>query len=335
MEKHTLLDRTALTAIAAALALLSTPAMAQDAAPPQPDAVVIDPVTVPEAPPALSPVEPAAPAPVVAEPAPAVPLQTVQSVPTEPEVQPVRTEARSAAAKTPMARIAPAPDVADLARDAIPLQQKTQPDAAVAPRPADPGFAAGPVVSAANLDSTRTAQSAPASEPVAGASFWLIIGATVLAVLASLASLIFLSRRDGGTTRRAQPAERAAQSWTQPLAEAPARKVATPAASMPAAGPGALGTEAKRLDAMVKAAPSADNPFLTRRNRIRRANFILAKGHAPAVAVLAPAEPAVVEKPARREQLVSAIWSKQPAKKTQRSNRPLLPVGRQLKPATS
>jgi hypothetical protein len=35
------------------------------------------------------------------------------------------------------------------------------------------------------------------------------------------------------------------------------------------------------LEAMTAAAPSADNPFLTRRNRIRRANFIRRYGHAP------------------------------------------------------
>lgn len=343
MKKQPLHDRTALTAIAAALALLSTPAMAQDATMPPPDAVTIDPVTVPDAPPpAIVPVDPPAAAPVVVAP----PLQTVQSVPSEPEAQP--TPARRAA---PVQRPAPARDTAQVARTTAPLQPAARSDAAVPPPPVQLGFPGSQAPEPASAQvATRPAMTA---DSAATRSFWIIMVATILAVLASLASLAFLYRGDRSEAVRGRGPVRGKQQGKAAAAGLPAawNEQQATAPVLAADAPKAVKSRARksdetRLDAMVNAAPSADNPFLTHRNRVRRANFILAHGHAP---VVAPAEAQVpatekpAEKTAERERMVSAIWAKEPAKqparkpakKTQRSNRPLMPVGRRLKPATS
>jgi len=335
MTRNPLLDRPALTAIAAVLALLSQPALAQDAALPPPDVTTVSPVIVPEIP---------APAPATPQdiaPAPTPSLQTVQSLPASPSAEPQGTE-KSAPATAPVARSNPATRSAAprnvAPTTASPVSPVSAP--AIAPLAVESGLPAstspselpsGPVEA---LSAGELAQPEPASAVADRPTFLSIMGGSALALLAGAAGLTFLTRRDRRPARHAHHARRGLPAdW---VAE-PATKVAPATVELaPAvAKRTARAKPAGKLEAMVDAVPSKDNPFLTRRARLRRAQYILANGHAPEAApVIAEVTP--VESPAKREKIVNAVWAK-PAQKQQKPRRaaaPLIP-SRQLKPATS
>ncbi len=281
MKKHPLLDRTALTAIAAALALLSTPALAQDATPPDP--VTINPVTVPTPPRSAPAAEQAAPAPVAIEPVPAPPLQTVQSVPTQPEAQPApaallpRSCAQPRRAMPPVTWLRPrAPQHRSrlpvptwrrrLSRSASPAALRRERRARRSRQSACRDGRAGGCTQL--LDHDRRDCACRARKPcIAG------LPLSRRSQRSPAARVDRFARRNlPGPGARSLAAAREVEDVKAPVLAAEdgggcprARQGTRQGGRNPARGHGQRGA-------------SAENPFLTRKNRTRRANFILAPG---------------------------------------------------------
>ncbi len=90
------------------------------------------------------------------------------------------------------------------------------------------------------------------------------------------------------------PADRFNSAKPEPV-EAPVMLAsAVPVRSAAALAPKATGDLVSRREAMIAEAPSAANPFLTRKNRLRRANFLLAQS-ADELVLEHPASPGVAE----------------------------------------
>lgn len=315
--------RPALTAIAAVLALASTPALAQVAVPlpadppadpvaqPQPTApaaTVPPPVTLPQVVPQASvpaPAPAALPAlpEVAAAPAPrSAPEREAQAEPTA--AAPARTSARAERA-VPAAAPAPAPTE----------RVSTEPN-----REAAPAETVAPVISPADLRAMeqrqQTSEAVPASAQATSDTTYWALGAGGAALLLGMGALAFLRRRDRAEEAREDaaidaplarpepvpaPSAPALSAAAAPVGYSPAAitaVVATPDASGPTAparrAPSMTTGDAyrDRLEAMVAEAPSAENPFRTRRQRLRRAEYILRTGHAPEDLAPAPASPA-------------------------------------------
>lgn len=293
MTKQTFSAHSALTAIAAGLVLVSTPAWAQvaDAAPAE---AAPAPIVVPSAQPA-----PAMPGPTttVALPQITAPVATAAPVTAEapllPEVAPQRS-----------VRAEPAP-----ARRAAPAESRTIREARAAPvaRPATstPVFTPAPVqtvpvqtaapVSQIPLIDPTLEQAAPdttatatATEPSGNEALWVVGGAGV-ALMAGVGGLVYLSRRRRGESADGETvyAPIAAQEQ-EPLFATPGFSI-SPAATPAASGQNlARGDHSDSLETMVAQAPTQDNPFLTRKKRLRRAEFILERGQAPRTHTDAP-----------------------------------------------
>lgn len=258
--------RTAGAAIAAVLAFPSTAVLAQDAASPAVAA-------------------PAAPAPVIVlpQPAPLPPAPApVLVVPAEPQAPAsVEAPAETAAAPAPRARVttrsapaparpaangatplAPAPVIADPATNASP----------VAEVPADIEFA--PPQSVDTVESTAPVAVSDGDGLSAG-ELGLIGGALAIGGIAAAALLSRRRRHDP----QLEPIDMLAVSTA-----APPRPV-VPASPAVTTAPGAIPIGSRRQaqsgnrpvgrhEAMVDGGPTADNPFLTRKNRLRRARFL-------------------------------------------------------------
>ena len=276
MTKHIFPLRPAGAAIAAVLALSTTAGIAQDiVAPPAmpapaPTIVLLAPAPAAPAPVIVIPTQPTAPV-VAKAPAPA-PRATRQAA--QRPAAPPRPAARATAA-APVAR--PAATIAAAA-----------PVAAIeAPLPADIEFA--PAQTALPADATPeldTATTAEADSGLGAGELGLIGGALAIGGIAAAALLARRRRRDPA----AEPIDVfAARSAAPPTPLAP-QPVATPVATARAApvAPVAAGTGTHVRQA--EQGPTADNPFLTRRNRLRRARFLDAQD-----ARLSPADRAAAQ----------------------------------------
>lgn len=322
--------RPALAAIAAVLACSSTHAFAQDigaASTPQTTAPAPAPV-VPSAAPAAA----ASPAPVAATP----PLQTVQSLPPPapklPDLGPLE-ESAPAAAKAARAEAAPrttrtvertpapaekaeaqpAPQAA-AAEPMSPASADTQPIA----EPIPPLAATGQAGSTSDIAPATTA--APADTPRATAAdqpgdgaLWAAVGAGALLLVggAAVASRRRRPEHDIIDDRervidpdRVAPAEPViapvAAPTPAPAAATAPKPVIAPVTARRDVGEIEPGSRFEMVDRMASESPSAANPFLTRRNRRRRADFLLRTGAVEGAT--APAEAATVATTADRIQ---------------------------------
>ncbi len=241
--------------------------------------------------------------------------------PQSPVVQAVPAPAPVVAEAAPEA-VAPAPARSERVRAERPVQrdvapvveQTAAPAETVAPvavpvTPVEPAPAAtsGDTVSPA-VPASDTASVNPADN---SAVEWGLIGGGI--VLLGGAGLLAMTRRRRlreendvvlhAALRRESPVEPVVTP--EPIAErVPARTVITPAPAAPAyaMARSSAGTGHGDLDAMVAAPPSAENPFRTRKNRLRRAHFLLRQGN-PVVsqsqhAAVADAQPQVAKRPA-------------------------------------
>lgn len=302
MTKQIISSRPASAAIAAALAFATTPLLAQTmdapATPPavQPPAPATapPPVTVPQVTmPAPMPQAPAATAPT--GPAPTIqmkaPSPVVQPVPERPPVAPVVAQEEPAAAQA-----APSPTKAEkraVEKRATPVVEKSAAnDATPAPAPkvappveqtaAIPAADVPPTV--ATDDTVAPVAAAPQSAvtvPDNSLEYGLMAGGAI-ALIGIGGALLLRRRRRTDTDEVAY--EPAYEQQTAPVAPVALERdvVAAPSAfpqfsAQPAVQSGVADavTEGGTLEAMAAQPPSSANPFLTRKNRLRRANFLL------------------------------------------------------------
>ncbi len=309
MTKQTLSAHSALTAIAAGLVLASTPALAQVTETAPADAAPA-PIVVPSAQPA-----PAMPGPAttVALPQITAPVATAAAVtaaaPTLPEVEPQRS-----------VRSEPAP-----ARRAAPEERRAVSEARAAPaaRPATatPVFTPAPVQTAPvqtaapvsqiplvdpTIEQTAPETTATATEPSGNEALWVVGGAGA-ALLAGVGALVYMSRRRRGEASDGEtvyaPIATPAQ---EPLLATPGFSIspAAPVSPAPATANAqnlTRGDHSDDLEAMAAQAPTQDNPFLTRKSRLRRAEFILERGQAPRTYSEAPQAPHEQATPAKEK----------------------------------
>lgn len=276
----------AATAIAALLALGSTPVFAQDAAPtldlPQATTTTAQPASPPPVvtPPAVAPA-PQAATPTLTLPVdpPAARSGTAERAPAE-RAAARRETPRSAARQAQPARTAEAPAAPAAAAATVPVAAAPAPVVPPAPLP-DVPIAAAPDASAAQPASTEPSRVGIAAA-VAGLLAALGLGA------AGIAATRARRRRNATMEDRAPevvpivatpPAEPARfPEGLRHAAQAPVRTaepVARSAASMP---DGAVPTgEARQalIDRMVAQAPDAENPFTSIKSRRKRARLIL------------------------------------------------------------
>ncbi|MBB6122369.1 LPXTG-motif cell wall-anchored protein [Sphingobium subterraneum] len=303
--------RPARTAIAAVLVLASTPLLAQTVPPPsEPTAPDTPPpvvATVPSAPaPAPAVVAPAAAPPVVSTVSPSAPVQEAVAAPVE------RSAPRAAttpARRTPVVERAPAEE-----RVASPLDTAPAAPLASAPATSPAVTPVETDLTSAPVAAEPAVQSDAADSPDTGATVALVGGIALLAgagavyalrrrkrepefVATSAAPIIDpdrVSRIDATDTPLAEP--------TSPVVERPREIVApqerfafsptAPAATIaPVVSDAVVEREPQRqpqrqplpasalanqsLEDMIAAPPSRENPFLTRKNRLRRAGFLL------------------------------------------------------------
>jgi hypothetical protein len=307
MTKNRLIARTATLAL---IATLAAPAIAQDIAPaPAP----VEPVQAPTAPSAPSViVRQAAPAPAQTTIAPPVATPTAQATPTNrvaPEaaaqVEAEQAAAREAAAQARQAaarRAAPvAPASAEPASQTVAETPATAP-AAQAPIVDQTAEVAPPVAA----EPAPPADIAPATttdaEPSTNWTPWIVGVAGIGAAFALLAWAATRRRRNAPRREtvnleiarpvepRPMPVKTPAMPATRTQPTAPQPAVSEPAMAMTAApmvAHGASSTTSPHREQMVDnmhegmgrheraalAGPTADNPFLTRRARLKRARF--------------------------------------------------------------
>lgn len=261
--------RPATAAIAAALAFPATPLAAQVPAP------VID--VAPAAPPQAAP--PSAPAPTIViapAPPPSPPAEAVRSPAVEAPARaaaPAARAERRAAADAPRARDSAAPASAtEYARAAAPVGVSGTPVAASAPAP----------LPAADMAEAGLGEASPVpgSDEVANETVALALTGAAAAAI-GIGGLAFAARRrrrkamrDGQDTAdegRGEPVARDRAVRQLPLP--PRVQPLAFAAPQPRSNPHAR-TGAGRHEALVDHGPTPDNPFLTRRNRLRRARFL-------------------------------------------------------------
>ncbi|CAN5126216.1 hypothetical protein BH10PSE13_BH10PSE13_14670 [soil metagenome] len=317
--------RPGLAAIAAVLALSSTPVLAQLALPAVPAGPVASaPVSTPQA---VPPAATALTAPMQA------PVQTVQNLPPAaprlPEMVATQSRTISTANRQPRAERTVERKVAS-ARQA---GAAVEPAAGTVPIKVAPA-AAAPISPIAQASRSGTGDLTPiASAPVRATTVrpatsggmdyasWVLLGGGLLLVVGG--ATFAMTRRP----RRRDEAYRASQTGTgsdvvsrapaslSPLAPTaaiaqssrPVAVVETPVAHTPAMAAqsmarksyadAAAGDNRTALEAMIAQTPSEANPFHSRRNRLRRANFLLRTGQAAPNGEFAPA---------RREQVASA-----------------------------
>lgn len=276
--------RPGMTAIAAVIALSSTPVFAQDAVPQtSPGAVptqVTPPAVVPTAPSASVPTTVAPPVATVT-PQPAAPVIEVTPptaatpVPVE-TAPPVATAApeRSARAATPRA---------ETARPAA-SQRTATPAAPVEARPVTPPAAveATPAAAPLPVEAAPIEEAAPPAAATAMDDTLPLVGAGALAVLALGAAGFALSRRrrrDEVFVDETVEAEPVMADPIAPPAPAFAREaVPSPVAVAAPASAAALpnGFDISRYGRHVQAAyrgPTPDNPFVSLKKRLTRAHF--------------------------------------------------------------
>lgn len=302
--------RPALAAIAAVLALSTAPAGAQ-LAPVESGPAVEAPPPVPVVPEAA----PAIVAPPAAEPVEAAPVQIAPAAEVVQAVPPVAEETppapRQSAAAERATRSAP---VVGPRAEAVPMPPpRRAPEAPIMPLPAD---LAPPAIQPAPAATAQPAVRAADSSNIAVA--WWVMGVGGLLVAGGLTTLAFAPKRRPRPDRTVESLA-PAMAPAQPMPARPASAasplavpvVAAPAMAMPATAPTPLtvsGSRFPELEAMIAAPPSAGNPFLTRKKRLRRAHYMLSHG-APRTQHDAVAP--------RRETVAAAAPAQQPQLKPQ------------------
>ena len=335
MTHKNALDRTALTAISTALALMSTSALAQTAQP------VAPPVLQPQGPSAalpdigqIMPSTPPADGAGTAQTAPVFKPQApvVQQLPEDSAKAPASAPATTAADRPPAtARASATPAAAPRSASSASNAPTSTSPLANTPAPA-PAASSNSATASPQMTSNASAPTAPElTDPVSSTPaqpqpasqpgdqdllYWGLGGAAALLLLGG-AAFAMSRRRNGATSdmreadayagaypdtrRAAAPTDRA----TAPGPTTVASPSAQPAVVMPAVAMGERQGSQAGLEAMVAERPSAANPFLTRKNRLRRANFLLRQGEAPAAT--APAErspaPGIAPQPDRSQQV--------------------------------
>ncbi|MCW2348879.1 LPXTG-motif cell wall-anchored protein [Sphingobium sp. B12D2B] len=307
--------RTALTAIAAVLALGSTSALAQEAGTASP---AVDPagseIVIPDAQRAPT----AVPLPTTAP-----PLTTVAPIVTQSPAAPSSSALTTAPIVAPEATTAGAADTPSQARQAAPSSSETtsapaertssaravstRPTAArelapqrvasdaVAPAEAQPqAVEAAPATTAPMVN--ETPQPAPletTGEAASSDNTAIIIGGAGALVLLGAGFMAFRRRKTYDREIEADAMER--EVIREPVVTPKQNTVVNPA-SAPAIAPRApvdssapimqRSTVVREgdLEQQVAAAPSRENPFLTRKNRLRRANFLMRQGALPEAA---------------------------------------------------
>ncbi len=282
MTRNTLPLRPALAAVVAVLALSATPAKAQleqsSSAPPDVAAPILPdiPVEAASAPPALPQL--------ASEADVAVSSSTRTSAPLE------RTSRRVEEASTDSASAAVAPV------SVVPRSPAT-------PAPAVPIIVPQEMQGGPQQSAMPAQPATPTALPAATASdsdvYWILGGGGALLAL-GFGAFTALRRR---TVRSTDNLPLAPERLSKDEMSSPNVVEAAPAVPPIQEGTTAP-SDISRLEAMVAEPPSADNPFVTRRKRLRRAEFILRTGHAPESASSVPAQsepsPAAVRQQARK-----------------------------------
>ena len=292
MTQTNLKSRTAMTAIAAVIALSSTPLLAQDASVPDPvaDTATETPVTATPDPLAPNPGSTTAASPETTEAAPARKASTARATPaSRRSASATRSSSNRAASSARAAPVAPAAPAAEGPAE-MPL-----PIAAEAPPIAEP-IAPPP------------AEAEPVGQNDAIEDALPIAGAAGLGLLA-LAGFGLAARR---RRRRREDEEYEANQWAlahaeaepepQPAAVVPEPVFARPTAPAqnpaPNAGPATAlpaGFDISKFGRHVQAAyrgPTPDNPSLSLKNRLRRASFFDQQERRAEEAATVTAEPA-------------------------------------------
>lgn len=257
--------RTAMTAIAAVIALSSTPALAQDASVPDPAIETTAPAADPLAP---DPVAAEAPAPSASETPP----------PSKPKVEATTAKSASTTRRSASTSRASTSKVAASSARAAPVAPAAEAPAEVPlpPIASEPAPAAAPIAAP---------QPEPATPTIAMDEAIPIAGAAGLGLLALAGAGLAMRRR----RRRREDAEFAANQWAldhtepqpQPATVRPEPAFARTPGQEPvqSAGPATplpAGFDLSRFGRHVQAAyrgPTADNPSLSLKNRLRRASF--------------------------------------------------------------
>lgn len=131
---------------------------------------------------------------------------------------------------------------------------------------------------------------------------WGLAGGALL-IAGVAGALAFRRRRENGgeegvTLHTSEGIVTVPEAAVAPEREAAVFAATAPFATAPATRPVlAPDHQHDSLEAMVAAPPSAANPFLTRRNRLRRAEFLLAQGGVRAAGTKAPAGQQAVAAP--------------------------------------
>ena len=270
MTKHIFPLRPAGAAIAAVLALSSTAAFAQE---------IVAPPTMPAAAPAPVLVIPQS-APVPAAPAPVIVMPTQPTAPVVADAPAPAPRATRQPAQRPAATARPAAHVAapaPVARTAAPIAAAVPVAATLAIPPADIEFApaqtAFPADATPELDTATTVES---DNGLGAGELGLIGGALAVGGIAAAALFARRRRRDLAPEPVDVFAARSAAPPTPLTPEAVAAErtgpVAAAVAPLVAHRPVAAGTGFHVHQA--EQGPTADNPFLTRKNRLRRARFL-------------------------------------------------------------
>jgi len=286
------------TALGALAIGIAAPAEAQNATPSPVDPVP-PPVVTPEPAPPV-----ALPAPtLVTTPAPAVTLTlpdlpAIDDAPARPAAK-AKPTSRAAVAKAASAKPAP---IAQAPAKPAPVVTETAPPArAESAAPASQPAAAAPAA--------RIGDGAAATDDWTNLA---LAGGIALAGLAGAGAFAFARRRDDDPV--VAPAVDpvvdevdAPDAATDTRPVAPVTAIAEPALAYTAANGRAVG----RHEAAAEAGPSQDNPFLTRRARLRHARFYDRKERLSADAPQAPeAPPAPLPTPAPRNEQVTYVFGK-------------------------
>lgn len=269
MTKNILSLRSAGAAIAAVLALPSTAVLAQEIVTPptMPAAIPPPPLIIPQAAPV-----PAAPAPVIV-----IPAQPTAPVVAEAPAPAPRATRQSA--QRPAARAATA---APVARTAAPAAVAAPVAAVEAIPPADIEFASAqtalPADATPELDSATSAET---GNGLGAGELGLIGGALAVGGIAAAALFARRRRRDPDAgpvdvfaARHAGPPTPQMPQPAAAPATAPRGPVAPVAATTPLAARHPVAASGGYHVRQAEQGPTADNPFLTRKNRMRRAHFL-------------------------------------------------------------
>ncbi|NML08732.1 hypothetical protein HHL08_00995 [Sphingobium sp. AR-3-1] len=240
---------------------------------------------------------PAAPMPVTSAPdliaAPAA-TPTPEFAPSQPVVQATppleeRIAAATAAAEAEQAAVQAAKPRPMLARSVPRTVERTAEPVAARAGAVTP-VAPAPVETAPPVQSTPAI--APAQEAAPAASAAQSVARSDQAMLWALGggAMLLLGLGGAALMRRRRPDEAVADARVAPVTTfEPAPVPVTPARAItPRPALATAQTENATLEAMVAAAPSADNPFLTRTKRLRRAQHLIAQREAFSVAAPAP-----------------------------------------------